>query len=318
MPDMKTQTINGVVYDIVDQPGRDNLAAHMNNQSNPHMVTAAQIGAAEMTYAKKVGAPHNLLDNSDFRNPVNQRAFTTKESGSNIYTIDRWRTYAGVTVNDGYITLTLPSGRNNFYQYFSLGTIIPGKIYTAAVKYIDGTILCGSTTAVSGSRVSCCTDSILFLEIGANMGGSDHFDISVGAGSASLEWAALYEGEYTAETLPEYQPKGYAAELAECRRYYRQFGTGEMTWTGYTIAGSKIVKILGDCAYGMRANPTVTGVPAGISAAGVSEPTMPSYSLSYNANDQSIRVNLTTALTKIPTLSLCTINFTGLALSADL
>jgi hypothetical protein len=38
------------------------------------------------------------------------------------------------------------------------------------------------------------------------------------------EWMALYEGEYTAETLPEYQPKGYAAELQECRRYYLSFG----------------------------------------------------------------------------------------------
>ena len=30
------------------------------------------------------------------------------------------------------------------------------------------------------------------------------------------EWIALYEGEYTVDTIPEYQPKGYGAELAEC------------------------------------------------------------------------------------------------------
>ena len=34
-----------------------------------------------------------------------------------------------------------------------------------------------------------------------------------------LAWVALYEGEYTAETLPPYVSKGYAAELAECQRY---------------------------------------------------------------------------------------------------
>lgn len=33
-------------------------------------------------------------------------------------------------------------------------------------------------------------------------------------------WAALYEGEYTTNTLPPYVPKGYAVELAECQRYY--------------------------------------------------------------------------------------------------
>jgi hypothetical protein len=46
---------------------------------------------------------------------------------------------------------------------------------------------------------------------------------------------ALYEGSYTADTLPEYQPKGYAAELAECRRYYRQSWHGaiaDMTASG--------------------------------------------------------------------------------------
>jgi hypothetical protein len=36
-----------------------------------------------------------------------------------------------------------------------------------------------------------------------------------------MVWAALYEGEYTVETLPPYIPKGYAAELAECKRYYQ-------------------------------------------------------------------------------------------------
>jgi hypothetical protein len=32
-------------------------------------------------------------------------------------------------------------------------------------------------------------------------------------------WAALYEGEYTEKTLPEYQSKGYENELLICRQY---------------------------------------------------------------------------------------------------
>ena len=31
-----------------------------------------------------------------------------------------------------------------------------------------------------------------------------------------VEWAALYEGAYTAQTLPEYHPKGYMAEALNC------------------------------------------------------------------------------------------------------
>lgn len=37
-----------------------------------------------------------------------------------------------------------------------------------------------------------------------------------------VEWAALYEGSYTAETMPEYHPKGYWAEFAECMRYFER------------------------------------------------------------------------------------------------
>lgn len=44
--------------------------------------------------------------------------------------------------------------------------------------------------------------------------------------SATIQWAALYEGIYTADTLPKYQPKGYAAELMECKRYFRNIRGG--------------------------------------------------------------------------------------------
>lgn len=37
----------------------------------------------------------------------------------------------------------------------------------------------------------------------------------------SFKWVRLLLGSYTAETLPPYVPKSYAAELAECMRYYQ-------------------------------------------------------------------------------------------------
>ena len=54
---------------------------------------------------------------------------------------------------------------------------------------------------------------------------------AVGINSGNYLWAALYEGEYTAETLPEYQPKGYGAELAECQRYFQRFRTEALRGT---------------------------------------------------------------------------------------
>ena len=55
--------------------------------------------------------------------------------------------------------------------------------------------------------------------------------------AAVVRWAALYEGEYTAETLPPYVPKGYAAELAECLRYYRKIKADNETFAGYAARG---------------------------------------------------------------------------------
>lgn len=74
--------------------------------------------------------------------------------------------------------------------------------------------------------------------------------------AAVVRWAALYEGEYTAETLPPYVPKGYAAELAECLRYYRKIKGDTQTFTGYSSGGWSYAFIP---LQAMRIAPTVTG-----------------------------------------------------------
>ena len=74
--------------------------------------------------------------------------------------------------------------------------------------------------------------------------------------AAVVRWAALYEGEYTAETLPPYVPKGYAAELAECLRYYRKIKANNETFSGYAASGVAYAFI--PLAQVMRIAPTVT------------------------------------------------------------
>ena len=74
--------------------------------------------------------------------------------------------------------------------------------------------------------------------------------------AAVVRWAALYEGEYTAETLPPYVPKGYAAELAECLRYYRKIKADAQTFAGYATSGNAYAFI--PLAQAMRIAPTVT------------------------------------------------------------
>ena len=72
---------------------------------------------------------------------------------------------------------------------------------------------------------------------GANQG-VGIWAIDAGA-TVCIDWMALYEGAYTVDTLPEYQSKGYGAELLECQRYYCN------SWNAYTDGKNAAHQIYG-------------------------------------------------------------------------
>lgn len=195
------------------------------------------------------GSNYNLLDNSDFRNPVNQRGQTsyTEIWG---YTIDRWYLSSGdssgsikatVTLTDGGLKFTPSSeaaARSALVQRLPQNVLRAGVDYTIVAKKSDGDYLFGS--------IEDNTDSYGFWQVVL------FIDTEV-----TLEWAALYEGEYTAETLPEYQPKGYGAELAECQRYYLH-GVGGYC-PGLVMADGTITVIV-PTPVTMRTTPAATAV----------------------------------------------------------
>lgn len=164
--------------------------------------------------------PRNLLDNSDFRNPVNQRG-QTSYSGTRVYSIDRWVAWldasnsATVSVINGGIT-PYPG---MVIQRIESKYIDSSKTYTLAAMTGDG-LLVLSRKITSTSQSSTNANNGIYFNYNAD---SDAYQFTLaGLTSASkFVWAALYEGSYTADTLPPYVPKGYAAELAECRLYYR-------------------------------------------------------------------------------------------------
>ena len=225
MADISKINIKNEQYDI-----KDNIArSHIANTSNPHGVTAAQVGAAtpaEVNAAVRKAAARNLLDNSDFRNPVNQRG-RDSYTGSG-YTIDRWlkesNSVVTLTGNGINIDNTAGSGLENFIQKTDSKTkdYLIGKKVTLAIKTADG-IYCSSGTVSADNQVAEVHGGTWNLILQFFMEASSYqvarLMVSQGA-SVLVEWIALYEGEYTAETLPEYQPKGYGAELLECQRYY--------------------------------------------------------------------------------------------------
>ena len=173
--------------------------------------------------AVRKAAPRNLLDNSDFRNPVNQRGQQTYTGVRS--TIDRWLIdgNAGeqntMWVDDGYIGLSGGTTTENVWlvQRVPSSVIPTGNKATFAVKQN------GMQDPFVLNIYAWGTDRVITFENGITLlyQAGELIIYNGTGGPVGFVWAALYEGEYTAETLPEYHPKGYGTELAECQRYYQ-------------------------------------------------------------------------------------------------
>jgi hypothetical protein len=210
----------------------------------------------------KKAAPRNLLDNSDFTDPVNQRGATTTAAWA--YCIDRWVSrITGMSLQntrDG-LTITSANAESYIYQKISNPEKLLGKKCTAAVCEGNGNITITSFTFPDSIPTAWTT-------IAENTEGNVHLyilgsnSLSVGVGpndtvyEATIKWVALYEGEYTIDTLPEYHPKGYCAELAECQRYYRRYSGALYTSFGTATARSSTVLALFFDLGNIRTNPT--------------------------------------------------------------
>lgn len=223
---------------------------HSNVPSLDGYATEAYVNAAIPTYdgyASKdyvddkiagMGLAKNQLDNSYFPSAyvINQRGLTTY-TGSG-YTVDRWRinSAATVSITANGVEVDATSVKANLQQNFEN---LPNGIFTFAAKVNDnivyrviennnGTIttLNNSKAAFTGGYLALGKGSAYYAQIVNSEGYKN-----------KIEWAALYEGEYTVETLPQYIPKGYAAELLECQRYF--YSTqGSYFYCGYGSATS--------------------------------------------------------------------------------
>ena len=185
--------------------------------------------------------PRNLLDNSDFRNPANQRGQT--DYTNNGYTIDRWELYSGaVGVSSlGYITTS-----GQMYQKIAVPT---DKVYTFAIENDAGIAL---VTGIPANGIHSATLGNVLIKLATISGYVEVvIEPSEGHNVAGAYWAALYEGSYTADTLPPYVPKGYAAELVECMRYYQKF---QMLTGTDANAAQRVFVIL---PVAMRITPTI-------------------------------------------------------------
>lgn len=205
-------------------------------------------------YAQNVGAPANLLDNSYFGQTVNQYKV---EGGQGVgYHVDRWYSNqdslrvepARYTYQSGSVVGVLKLTNTSINSGAEFAGVLSqqiepeksgymrGREFTFAVKQRNGELHVCSGVCSDGNIPEGATEAdMIQFSADINNGYLDGIDvhqngmtnnfevrIKVTAGATvNILWAALYEGKYTADTLPAYQPKGYTAELMECRRYYQ-------------------------------------------------------------------------------------------------
>ena len=210
---MKTLTIGNASYEVCDANARETLES--------------KASYADMNAAVKKAAPRNLLDNSDFTNPVNQRGKTIY-NGAGV-SIDRWKAFHTDTIHE-VITgqgVKASGSSPNMYQVINLNEIDTSRVMTAACCDVDNNIFIWSGIPSATAQNPVC----VYLS-----GASCLFRLSA---VKTWKWAALYYGEYTIDTLPEYQPKGYGQELAECQRYTIKLG-GVMRYKACQFTSSLI------------------------------------------------------------------------------
>lgn len=273
-------------------------------------LTAADVGALD-----KDVHMYNLLDNSDFVHPIAQ-AGVNGAHGATGYAVDRWMRTSGATVSQAADGLKIVSDKTNWTagiqqrieakRFADVMTFAVRGVFPAACRlyvYIgSGTTNFGEPAYFAGDAAERTLvlkltkpDSLTGDEV-VNMYISPDTD-STGT-AAVVRWAALYEGEYTAETLPAYVPKGYAAELAECLRYYRKIRADNETFAGYAANGVVYAFIP---LQEMRIAPTVTGGGKFYYTLGSAQGTTTETATAHNANANRVIVKCAVSVAGICT-----------------
>lgn len=245
---------------------------------------------------------YNLLDNSDFVHPINQRGETSKQA-SWVYWIDRWlsdteKTAAQLTSSGIHLPATTEKNLR-ILQRVPLARIKKGQSYTIAAYDASGNVLCVSGVFNGGTLTGDgLSGGKYYLSLQDGDGSTYYYCILDAYADITVKCMTLYEGEYTAETLPPYVPKGYAAELAECLRYYRKIKANNETFAGYAANGVAYAFIP---LQAMRISPTVTGGGKFYYTLGSAQGTTTETATAHNANANRVVVKCAVSVTGICT-----------------
>lgn len=213
-----------------------------------------------------IGNP-NLLDNSNFTNPVNQRDGTSysASTGNTVYAIDRWR-IEGATYTVSTHTLSGTSYTNracrmaqfiemaqyglNIGDDMTFSIMANGTKHSATAKILDRDQYSSFENVPSAYS---CADFDVVLCTGLSKPSILSFTICPKK-ALVLEWAKLEKGS----VATPYVHKSYGAELSACQRYFYYLDATKW-YACYQITGWGLIIPI-DLPVPMRAQPTANTV----------------------------------------------------------
>ena len=228
-------SVFGRAGDVTAQAG-DYTAAQVGARPDSWMPSAADVGAVDGATGQGSAvriSNRNLLDNGDFRNPVNQRGQTSYTG--NGYGIDRWRvstnnSTAAVSVGDGCIDFTSDASGTYINFTSAVEKVQPGN-YTLSFLVDDHT-KAQQIYVQGGDSASVFDSNLLTLPFSVAETSAIAVGIQKKAASSTLKIYAAKLELGSVSTLA-HQENGvwvlndplpnYAEELAKCQRYYQLY-----------------------------------------------------------------------------------------------
>ena len=302
------------VVSVNDQTGAVNIFNAPINAATAVSVTTLENNTQKQIKKLRETNPYNLLDNSNFINPVLQLPVNAWHGQGN-YAIDRWNLTKGATVSQAADGLKIVSDKTSWTA--GIQQKIEAKrfadVMTFAVRGVFPVtcrlfVYIGSGTTNFGTAYfqGDAAERTLILKLTKPEGltGDEVVNVYISPDTGStgtaavVRWAALYEGEYTAETLPPYVPKGYAVELAECKRYFQTVLTNMQTFAGYCANGLAYCFIP---LQRMRVKPTITATGKFYYTLGNKQGTTTENATAYASNENQAIIRCAIAETGILT-----------------
>lgn len=204
----------------------------------------------------------NLLDNTNFFNPINQRNQTSYSNtdAAPKYSIDRWQVLGGtfdVQTRTYTSNSTLGIYGNQFRQYIPLGDISIGDTITVSsvinnIKYVFTTTVPEYGTSLTNAPFLLETTWGGFKMISQENRNATLLSLVVNVSqSITVDWIKMEFGNFATP----YVPKGYGAELVECLRYFQRV---YVDWRIYAPLANMFYRFSQSTLQVMRIKPTIS------------------------------------------------------------